>query len=635
MSFGFRFLKSTRGFSFVEVMVASTMMTVAGLSIAGLSHLASQDSLQLRATRVALTARSQIDAAMKNPASWRQTVALNQSFACATGTGCNLAATNGGYYDFVLYGVGTGEKVTFDPTDLTTRYSIRGGTCPASVASNDPQCPIKYLARWKPLCQTYPCKNPTLDVKISLALEFGNKAPPLNPQKYEYASVRGIDDGSLQSACQILNGTYNAVTGTCYPKNAGRSCASLGKPAEIVTGVGSDGTITCAPLYTGQCNNTTEVMKGISSSGTAQCAPKVKPPNCPVNCVGGWGACSKTCGSGTQTYAVLIPAANGGTACTAPAPGAVQSCNTAACPVNCLGSWSSCSQTCGGGTMTYSITRPASNGGSSCTNNAGDTQVCNTQACPLPVNCGGTWSACNPATGTKTFTVTQAPQNGGAACPNPLTQTCPVDCVGSWGACGGSPTQFKTYTWTTQPRNGGSSATCAYPDGQTDTTGCSAAAGVCGMSDGKALAYAPVSGLCAQGTPSAVTGGWNWSCVGSSTTVSCSAPRIPSSKSFNMMCGSMGCNAAAWNQASSWLYGTLVPGGVPVDAATLQANANSTLVPLWNACQSNRWYRSASASVSNGRVTWSISAGGTEDLYKAPFANQWGACIVNFTVSFY
>ncbi|MBL7543226.1 MAG: prepilin-type N-terminal cleavage/methylation domain-containing protein [Bdellovibrionaceae bacterium] len=466
-------LKKQKGFSLIEVMIATAMLSIAGLSMVGLLQLANQDSLQLRATRVALTARVQIEAALKNPASWRQTVAQNTSFACVnTPPGCSLGVVNGGYHNFVLYGIGVGEKVTFDASDTTTRYNIQGGACPTGTPNPDPQCPIKFMARWKPLCQTYPCLNPTLDVKISLVPEFGTNAPLFNPQKYEYATVRGIDDGSLQSACQILNGTYNVITGTCYPKNAGRSCAALGRPAQIITSVAADGSITCAPLYSGQCNAATQVMNGINTSGVAQCTTKVQPTNCPTPCVGGWGSCSKTCGGGTQTYAVITPATNGGPACTSPAPGATQACNSNPCAVNCVGSWSACSEPCGGGYMTYSIVTPASNGGASCSNNTGDTQTCNSQACAVAVNCDGSWSGCNQVTGTRTYTVTQVPQNGGVACPSPLTQNCAVDCVGSWGACSGGPPQFKTYTWTTPPLNGGSTATCAYPNGQTDSATC-------------------------------------------------------------------------------------------------------------------------------------------------------------------
>ncbi len=472
-SFFSRIKINKNGFSLVEVMVATGMLSLAGLSMMALAQLTNQDSLQLRATRVAFAARAQIEAALKNPASWRSTVAQNTSFTCvSTSPGCNLSSSNNGYYDFVLYGIGAKEKVTFDSTDPTTRYSIRGGACPAGTANPDSSCPIKFIARWKPLCQIYPCLNPTLDIKVSLVPEFGSNAPPFNPQKYEYTTVRGVDDGSLQSACQILNGTYNLATATCFPKNAGKSCAALGKPAQIVSSVDTDGNITCAPLYTGQCNSATQVMNGISSSGTAQCAAKVQPANCPTPCIGGWGACSATCGGGTQTYGIITPATNGGPLCTSPSPGATQACNTNPCSTNCIGSWSACSQPCGGGTMIYSITTPAANGGASCPNNAGDTQVCNSQACAVAVDCAGSWSACNQITGTKTFTISQAPQNGGAACPTPLTQTCPVDCVGSWGACAGPTPQFKTYNWTTPPLNGGSTATCLYPDGQTDSSAC-------------------------------------------------------------------------------------------------------------------------------------------------------------------
>jgi Tfp pilus assembly protein PilV len=460
------------GLSLVETLAATAVLTIAGGAMLGVLQVANQDSALLRSTRIVVTARSHIEAALKNPAAWRQTVALNSSFACAGTGGCSLSSAPDGYYDFVLYGVTAGEKLTYDATDSTTRYALQGGACPVSTADPSPQCPMKYVAKWKPLCSTYPCKQPTLDIKVSLVLEFGSSsAPILNARKYDYTAIRNIDDGSLQSACQILNGTYNSVTGTCYPKNAGASCVALGKPAQIVTGVASDGTITCSPLYTGLCDASSQVMNGISSTGVAQCAPKTQPPNCPVNCVGAWSNCSSTCGPGTETYNVITPAANGGAACTLPAPGATRPC-TGTCPTNCVGSWSGCSQPCGTGIDRYSITTPASGGGAACPTADGTTIQCNTQACGAPVDCAGSWGACDPTTGTKTFTVTQAPQNGGAACPSPLTQNCPVDCVGSWGSCAGG---FKTYTWTTLPRNGGSTATCAYPNGQTDSAACAPA----------------------------------------------------------------------------------------------------------------------------------------------------------------
>eukprot|EP01047_Picozoa_sp_COSAG01_P072056 COSAG01_NODE_11356_length_1952_cov_1.996762_1_plen_309_part_00 len=65
----------------------------------------------------------------------------------------------------------------------------------------------------------------------------------------------------------------------------------------------------------------------------------------PVNCVGawgGWGGCSKVCGTGSQsrTYSISRNAAHGGSSCPA-SNGQRQSrnCNTNSCPVNCVGYW--------------------------------------------------------------------------------------------------------------------------------------------------------------------------------------------------------------------------------------------------------------------------------------------------------
>lgn len=460
-----------KGFSFVEVMIATAMMTIAGIAVVSLSQLANQDSLQLRATRVVMTARSEIEAALKNPVSWQQTLAQNSSFKCAS-TGCNVAP-GGGYYDFVVYGTQPGTKVSYDPTDGTSRYSIQGGACPAGADSSDSRCPLKYVARWKPICQTYPCINPTLDIQISLVTEFGSKAPPLYAEKYQVSTVRGIGDGSLQSACQTLNGTYNAINNTCYPKNAGKTCGA----GEVISSVDANGNLTCVPFYSGTCDSATQIMSGIDANGKVQCAPRSQPANCPIACVGAWNSCLPSCGTGrVKTYVMVSPAKNGGDDCLLPAPGATQACPDLPCPVKCVGHWVGCDVLCGGGSDRYQVDIPAANGGDPCPNYNGESIRCNTQACAVPVDCGGSWSACNPATGTQTFTITQAPQDGGKACPASLTQNCPVDCAGSWGACGGAAAPYKTYTWTTLPRNGGSAATCAYPNGQTDPVGCGGAA---------------------------------------------------------------------------------------------------------------------------------------------------------------
>ncbi|RYZ63463.1 MAG: hypothetical protein EOP05_23520, partial [Proteobacteria bacterium] len=82
---------------------------------------------------------------------------------------------------------------------------------------------------------------------------------------------------------------------------------------------------------------------------------------------------------------------------TAPAPQPASVCYVPP-PVNCSGTFSACSATCGGGTQTYIISQAAQNGGAACAFTSGQTQACNTQACPtvtpppVPAACSGSYT---------------------------------------------------------------------------------------------------------------------------------------------------------------------------------------------------------------------------------------------------
>ena len=96
-----------------------------------------------------------------------------------------------------------------------------------------------------------------------------------------------------------------------------------------------------------------------------------------------WSACSASCGGGTQIRSCNNPAPSGnGVPCTGVAS---QACNTNPCPSTdpVDGGWSdfgACSVSCGGGTQTRTCANPEpSNGGADCTGES--TQPCNTDAC--------------------------------------------------------------------------------------------------------------------------------------------------------------------------------------------------------------------------------------------------------------
>jgi len=116
----------------------------------------------------------------------------------------------------------------------------------------------------------------------------------------------------------------------------------------------------------------------------------------------GFGACSATCGGGTQTQTVTCKDNLGNTVnnsfCTGAMPATTQTCNPQACITYSwkqLG-WSACSATCGGGTQTQSVVCQDSNGNTVANSYCASfpmpvtAQACNAQACPCAgVSVGG------------------------------------------------------------------------------------------------------------------------------------------------------------------------------------------------------------------------------------------------------
>lgn len=168
------------------------------------------------------------------------------------------------------------------------------------------------------------------------------------------------------------------------------------------------------------------------------------------DCVGGWSACTKACDGGTRTFTITSDAKNGGKKCEA-TNGSQEVCNVAACSptVHCVGGWGACSKTCGGGTSTYQITTPASGNpvmGNACVEADGASKECNTDTCAVWVT--GAWSACSGGSGAWEYSAWGSCAGGSG---NYTYST--------WGACSkncGGGTQVRSVTGCSAVANSGS-----------------------------------------------------------------------------------------------------------------------------------------------------------------------------------
>jgi len=115
-------------------------------------------------------------------------------------------------------------------------------------------------------------------------------------------------------------------------------------------------------------------------------------------------------------------------------------------------------------------------------------------------------------------------------------------------------TEGRPWGWSCAGSNGGTAAQCSAAPASLN--------GQCGPADGVATGAAPISGLCAAGQGSSVTGSgpWNWSCMGSNggAAAQCSAPLAGSGDKAALLSSDRDASAN-WKMA-----GMLSVGGIPI-----------------------------------------------------------------------
>jgi len=258
---------------------------------------------------------------------------------------------------------------------------------------------------------------------------------------YEYSTfVVSVSQSGDGLPCAYIDGTVQNQTGCC-PSNCAWSQWSVKTPCSV----------TCPTIRgTAPYLNGTQVNTRTRTGVQATCDPNPTEDDtvacsvlCPVDCTwSAWSAnstCTVTCGGGTlyHTRTENIEQ-NGGDSCVGEANETL-TCNTQPCPVDCVGHWSNSSCQCDGLgnnwiTTTYIITTQAANGGNSCPAASGDNFRYN------GVPCGGSCA--------------------------------PVACQGAFGAwttcdCSTRVNLTRTYVISSPAKNGG--AACAHENGYTET----------------------------------------------------------------------------------------------------------------------------------------------------------------------
>jgi hypothetical protein len=258
----------------------------------------------------------------------------------------------------------------------------------------------------------YDCKYTNkLGDKIQVADSYcAGKSKPSIAKK---ACKRAWTTGTWGTCSKTCGGGTQTRSVYCQ---SGYDCSSYAKPTNTATCntqkcKGDWVTSAWSSCSVTACGKTGKQTRTVYCPTNLDCSDKPKPTttqtcstrSCPSWTVGQWSACSKTCGTGSQTRTVTCK----DTSCVGTKPATSQTCNTQKCTTNwVVGSWSACSaKACGtNGTQTRSVYCPSGficNGVKPAT-----TQACSAGACSYTYSWSyGNFSTCSASacgTGTQT-----------------------------------------------------------------------------------------------------------------------------------------------------------------------------------------------------------------------------------------
>ncbi|KAG9483371.1 hypothetical protein GDO78_009341 [Eleutherodactylus coqui] len=295
--------------------------------------------------------------------------------------------------------------------------------------------------------------------RVTLPIPRDNRLTVLGNGSLQIVAARKEDTSSFECRATNIMGSIVAKASFTVQVHGGFSDWLPWQSCSVTCGQGIQRRIRL-------CDNPAPANGGLYCQGeeseTRICQNKLCPVDGSWSDWSPWEDCSKTCGSGKKTRTRTChvpPGQEGGKSCLGKAVDTIV-CNAEPCPVDGIWSswqaWGACSKTCGKGTQTrirVCNNPPASFDGSPCEGQDRQTQICSDRHCPVDGNWSvwGSWTSCSLSCGRglrQRFRECSnpAPQYGGHKCEGMENENefcnddlCPVHgnwgTWSSWGAC--------------------------------------------------------------------------------------------------------------------------------------------------------------------------------------------------------